>query len=91
MGSQELYGLGKDGFEAFHGSHRYYLGSGEVWTCGQEFGPVGSYIDVGQGQCSGYFAEEGGFFVIGFHQRQVDVWGPDFQGERGESGAGAYV
>jgi len=29
--------------------------------------------------------------LIRFDQRQVDVWGPDFQGQGGESGAGADV
>jgi len=83
--------LGNDGGEMFHGSEGYYFGTGKVGTGGQDFGSVGDYIDVGQCKCSGHFAEEGCFLVIGFDQRQVDVRGPEFQGKSGESGAGADV
>ncbi len=48
-------------------------------------------MDVRQGKCSGCFAEESGFLVIGFDQGEVDVRGPDFQGKGGKSGAGADV
>ena len=83
--------MGEDGFEVFYGSEGYYFGTGEVGTGGQDFGSVGDYIDVGQCKCAGHFAEEDCFLVIGFDQRQVDVRGPEFQGEGGESGAGADV
>ena len=83
--------MGEDFVEVLYGSEGYYFGTGEVGTGGQDFGPVGEYSDVGQCKCAGHFAEEGGFLVIGFDQRQVDVLGPEFQGERGESGARADV
>ena len=83
--------MGKNGFEVFYGSEGYYFGTGEVGTGGQDFGAVGDYIDVGQCKCAGHFAEEGCFLVIGFDEGQVDVRGPEFQGEGGESGAGADV
>ena len=70
--------MGNDGGEMFHGSEGYYFGTGKVGTGGQDFGSVGDYIDVGQCKSSGHFAEEGGFLVIGFDQRQVDVRGPEF-------------
>lgn len=56
--------MGEDGFELFNGSESYYFGTGEVGTCGQDFGPVGDYIDVGQCKGADHFAEEGGFLVI---------------------------
>ena len=70
--------MGEDGFEVFYGSEGYYFGTGEVGTGGQDFGSVGDYIDVGQCKRAGHFAEEDGFLVIGFDQRQVDVRGPEF-------------
>ena len=83
--------MGEDGFEVFHGSEGYYFGTGEVGAGGQDFGSVGNYIDVGQCKCAGHFAEEGGFLVIRFDQRESDVRGPEFQGKGGESCAGADV
>ena len=83
--------MGEDGGEMFYGSEGYYFGTREVGAGGQDFGSVGDYIDVGKCKCAGHFAEEGGFLVIGFDQRQVDVLGPEFQGKGGESGAGADV
>jgi len=83
--------LGEDGFEVFHGSEGYYFGTGEVGAGGQDFGSVGDYIDVGQCKRAGHLAEEGGFLVIRFDQREIDVRGPEFEGKGGESGAGADV
>ena len=83
--------MGEDGFEVFHGSEGYYFGTGEVETGGQDFGSVGDYIDVGQCKRAGHLAKEGGFLVIRFDKRHVDVRGPELQGEGGESGAGADV
>ncbi len=74
-----------------HGSEGYYVGAREIGTGEQGFGSVGDYIDVGQCKCAGYFAEESGFLVIRFDEREVDVRGPDFQGKSRESGAGTYV
>ncbi len=85
--------MGEDGREALYGSEGYYVGLGEVGAPagGYGFDSVGDYIDVGQCKCPGYFAEEGGLFVIRFDQRQVDAWSPDLQGKGGESGAGTDV
>jgi len=83
--------LGDDGGEMLHGSEGYYFGTGEVGAGGEDFGSVGNYIDVGQCKRAGHFAEEDGFLVIGFDQRQVDARGPQFQGDGGESGTGADV
>ena len=83
--------MGEDGCEVLHGSEGYYVGAREIGAGEQGFGSVGDYIDVGQCKCAGYFAEESGFLVIRFDQREVDLWSPDFQGKCGESGAGTYV
>ena len=83
--------MGEDGFEVLYGSEGYYVGAGEVGAGGERLSPVGDYIDVGQCKCAGYFAEEGGLFVIRFDQREVYVRSPDFQGKGGESSAGADV
>ena len=70
--------MGEDFVEMLYGSEGYYFGTGGVGTGGQDFGSVGDYIDVGQCKRAGHFAEEGGFLVIGFDQRQMDVRGPEF-------------
>jgi hypothetical protein len=74
-----------------YGSEGYYVGFRKVWTSDEGFRPVGDYIDVRQCKCPGYFAEKDGFLLIGFDQGEMDVGGPDFDGEGGESGATAYV
>ena len=55
------------------------------------FGSLGYYIDIGQFKRADYFAEKGGFLVIRFDEREVDVGRPDFQGEGGEAGTGTEV
>jgi hypothetical protein len=81
--------LGEDGCETFYGSEGYYFSLGGAGGYG--FGTAGDYIDVRQCKCPGHFAEEGGFLVIRFDQRQVDLRGPELQGKTRESGAGADV
>ena len=75
------------GFEAFDGAEGDYVESGS----GKGFGARGLYIDVRQCKGAGDFAEEGGLLVIGFDQGQGDLGDPEFYGDAGESGAGAYV
>ncbi|HEY4840613.1 MAG TPA: hypothetical protein VIH78_01535 [Terriglobales bacterium] len=70
--------MGEDGLEVFYGSEGYYFGLGAVWAGGDILGSFADYIDVGECKGSGYFFQEGGFFVVGFDQSQVDFWGPDF-------------
>jgi hypothetical protein len=85
-GSQQGGGDGKDGLEAFDGAEGDY-----VEGFGERFGTGVLYIDVRQCKGAGDFAEEGGFLVVGFDQGEGDVWGPEFEGEAGESCAGAEV
>src|SRR5208282_3326066 len=66
---------GEDGCEVLHGSEGYYVGAREIGTGEQGFGSVGDYIDVGQCKCAGYFAEESGFLVIRFDEREVEERG----------------
>ena len=57
----------------------------------QMFGAGGGYLHVRQRQGADYFAEECGFLVIGFDERERDVRSVEFDGESGEAGAGAEV
>ena len=80
-------GDGEDGAEAFDGAE-----SDEVeGDGGESFSAAVLYIDVRQCKSAGDFAEECGFLVVGFDKGERDVRGPEFEGESGESGAGAEV
>jgi len=76
----------QDGFEAFDGPEGDYVEGG-----GEGLGAVGLYIDARQCKSAGDFAKEGGLLVVGLDQREGEVRVPEFEGETGESGAGAYV
>ncbi len=52
---------------------------------------LGYYIDLRQCKGADYLAEESGFLVIGFDERQVDLGRPDFYRKSGESSAGAEI
>lgn len=58
---------------------------------GQGFGAGGLYIDVRQCKGAGDLFQECGFFVVGFDEGKRDLRRPEFDGDAGESGAGAYV
>ena len=60
-------------------------------VAGEIFGAAAEYIDVRQCKRAGYFAEEGGFLVVGLDQSESDVWGPELDRNAGESGARTYV
>lgn len=80
-------GGGEDGSEAFDGAK----GDEVKGSRGQGFGAGVLYIDVRQCKSAGDLAQEGGFLVIGFDERQADGRRPEFQGDAGESGAGSDV
>ena len=83
--------MGEDGFEVLYRSEGYYFGTGGIGTGGQDFGPIGDYIDVGQCKCAGDLAKEGGFLVIRFNHCEMDLRSPHLQGNGGKSGTGADV
>jgi len=58
---------------------------------GDGFGAGGLYIDVCQCKDAGNFSEERGLLVVRFDQSERDLRAPEFDGDAGESGAGAYV
>jgi hypothetical protein len=60
-------------------------------VAGEIFGAAAEYIDVRQCKRAGYFAEEGGFLVVRFDQREIDVRVPELEGDAGESGAGTDI
>lgn len=60
-------------------------------SIGEGLGALGDYIDVRQCKGTSNFTEESGLFVIGFDERQMNFWRPDFYGKTGESGSGAEV
>ena len=64
MLGQESCGLWEDGFEVLYGSEGYDFGLEDFGASGYGFRPVGDYIYVCQCKCAGYFAKEGGLFVI---------------------------
>jgi hypothetical protein len=76
----------KDFVETLYGAEGH-----DICFGGEVLGAAGEYIDVRQCKGANYFAEECGFFLIGFDQGQVDLRGPDFYGDSGKAGAGAYV
>jgi hypothetical protein len=76
----------QDVLEAFYGAE------GDcVEGCGEGFGAGVLYIDVGQCKGASHFAEESGLLVVGLDEGKGNVRSPEFDGEAGESGAGAYV
>jgi len=77
---------GEDGFEALDGAQGYH-----VVARGESFGARVLYIDVRQCKSAGDFFEERGFLMIGLDQGEGDVRSPEFDGDAGESGAGAEV
>jgi len=85
-GGQEGGGDREDGFKAFDGAEGDYV---EGFCYG--FGAGVLYIDARQCKGSRDFAEEGGLLVVGLDQSEGDLRGPEFDGEAGESGAGAEV
>lgn len=74
-----------------YGSEGDYFGAGRIEAGGEDFGPVGDYIDVGQCKCAGHFAEEGGLLVIRFDHCEMDLRGPHLQGKGWKSGTGADI
>ena len=74
-------------FEALDGAEGYEVECLVV----KGFGAGVLYIDVCQCKGAGDFAEKGGLLVVGFDQGQGDVRGPEFDGDAGESSAGAQV
>ena len=76
----------QDVLEAFYGAEGY-----GVEGCGEGFGARVLYIDACQCKSTSHFAEEGGLLVIGLDEGEGNVRRPEFDGEAGESGAGAYV
>ena len=86
-GTDQCGGGGEDRFEVFDGAKGDYVEGGG----GKRFGSGVLYIGVGQCKGAGDFAEEGGFLVVGFDQGEGELRGPEFDGEAGESGAGAEV
>ena len=68
---------GAEGDDIGPGHIRVILGMG-LNLFGVGFGAVGDYIDVRQCKGAGGFAEEGGFLVIRFDERQADGRSPDF-------------
>ena len=55
------------------------------------FGATGEYIDVHQCKGADDFAEEGALLMFGLDQGEGEVGRPEFDGDAGESGAGAEV
>jgi len=49
------------------------------------------YIDVRQCNGTRQFAEERGFLEVGLDEGEVDFWGPEFQRDARESGAGTDI
>jgi len=87
LGAEQGGGGGQDPIKLLYGAEGDY-----VEGCGREgFGAGGLYIDVRQCKGPGDFAEESGLLVTRFNQREGNVRGPEFDGEAGESGAGADV
>jgi hypothetical protein len=80
-------GGGQDGFEAFDRAQGNHVESGRT----EGLCACVLYIYVRQCKGAGDFAEERGFLVVGLDQGQRDRRAPEFDGETGESGAGADV
>jgi len=55
------------------------------------FGATGEHIDVHQCKGADDFAEEGALLMVGLDQGEGEVGRPEFDGDAGESGAGAEV
>src|ERR1700733_7352225 len=55
------------------------------------FDPVRPDFNVGQGEGAHDLAEEGGFFVLGFGEGDLDLGVQERDGQAGESGSGAEV
>jgi len=93
LGCQEGDGQGEGAVEFLDGSEGDDIGAGEFGggAGGYGFGTFGDYIDVRQCKFAGDFAEESGFFMIRFNEREMDSGRPDFERESGKSGAGADV
>ena len=58
---------------------------------GHGFDATGPYLDVLEGEGADGFAEEGGFFVLGLGERDLDFGVKEGDGEPGEAGSGAEV
>jgi hypothetical protein len=86
-GGEEAGGDGEDMGEALDGAEGDYV----ECACGKGLGASVLYIDVSQCKGAGDFAEEGGFLVVGFDEREGDVRGPELYWNPGEAGAGAQV
>ena len=87
-GSDQAGSDRKDVGEALYGTEGYEV-EGRLGREG--FGTVGVHIDVCQYKRAGYFAKEGGFFLIRFDQGERDARGPELDGESGQAGTGAQV
>jgi hypothetical protein len=76
---------GKNVFEAFDGAECHHVE--RVWL--QGFGADIFYIDVCQCKSAADFAEERGFLVVRFDERERDLWSPEFHGKARKAGARA--
>ena len=86
-GGDQVSGDGKDVLEAFDCAK----GDDVERFFGEGFGAGVLYIDVRQCKGAGDLAKECRFFLIGLDQGEGDLWHPEFDGDAGESGAGADV
>jgi len=58
---------------------------------GHDFDTVGPDLGVGEGESADDFAEEGGFFVLGFGEGYCDFGAEEGHGQAREAGSGAEV
>ena len=86
-GGDEAGGGWKGGGKAFHGAEGYDVGC----RAGAGFGAAGEHIDVRQCKGAGELAEEGYLLVVRFDQGEMELGGPEFDGDSGEAGAGSDV
>src|SRR5581483_1396637 len=77
----------QDGVEAFDCGEGYDIKG----LAGEGFSAGILYIDVRQCKGAADFTKESRLLVIRFDQSKGDLWGPEFDGDAGESGAGADV
>ena len=84
---KERGGDRKNRFETFDGAKRYYVEG----AAGHGLGAGVLYIYVRQCKGAGYFAEEGGFFVVGLDEGDGKLRRPELDGKAGEAGAGAHI
>jgi len=81
---------GEDALEVFDGAEGD--GVGVTWL-GREkvFGATGKYIDICQSNGPGDLTQEGGLLVVGLDQGEVEVRGPDLDGQARKASTGTDV